>query len=444
MDDGYSPWSLLLLLVIIVLEIVFYGVGEAVQKLNTSELLKRKEEGDKKATGILKIMNRSFTYSSVVLAASTLNGLLGGAILLKQGLKLLLHSFFEGDPQIGRWGAILLTVVTVGLLFILCTGMVSAKRIAGKYPEAWAYRLLPVVRVFSVPFLPFAWAVGGISGLIATIFKAAPGKDTENVTEEDIMTMVNEGHEQGVIEASEAEMITNIFEFDDKEAGDIMTHRTSIQALCGDMTLDEALEAMLAGSNSRYPVYRENLDDIIGIIHLKDAVLFQKKEGFGEKKLAEIRGLLRKAYFVPVTRKIRKLFEVMRLRKIHLVMVIDEYGQVEGLITMEDILEEIVGNILDEYDKEEVFIQRLSDGWLIQGAAPLEEVGELLSLNFEDEDVDTLNGFLISRLDRIPSEDEKPEIVYEGCRFSVLKVENKMIKTVKVERILEEESHEEA
>ncbi|MCI8465380.1 MAG: HlyC/CorC family transporter [Lachnospiraceae bacterium] len=442
MDDGYSPWSLLLLLGIIGIETILYGFEAAIHELSVTELQKRKEEGDKRAAGILRMLGKSFTYSSVVLIAATLNGLLGGAMLLRQGQLFLLHSLFGNRPEEGWKSLVLLLVSAVFLLVVLVTGMVSAKRIARKYAYGWAYRLLPVVRLVSLPYYPLACLAGAASRLIAGIFKAGPGTETENVTEEDIMTMVNEGHEQGVIEASEAEMITNIFEFDDKDAGDIMTHRTNITALSEELTLDEALEIMLDGSNSRYPVYKENLDDITGIIHLKDAVLYQKRKGLGERKLKELGGLLRRAPFIPVTRNIRKLFEVMRSRKIQMVIVVDEYGQVEGLITMEDILEEIVGNLLDEYDEEEVFIRKQGEGWLMKGVTPLSEVEELLDLDFEEEDYDTLNGFLISKLDRIPTKEERPDISYGGFRFLVLQVENKMIGLVRVERLLEKEEYE--
>ena len=442
MDDGYSPWSFALLIGMIVIETILYGFEAAIHELSVTELQKQKEEGDRRAAGILHMLDRSFTYSSVVLLAAILNGLFAGGILLRQGQLFLLHSLFEKGQEAGWQRVMLLLLWAIVLLLVLVIGLVSAKRIAIRYPKRWAYRLYPAVRVLSLPYYPMAYLAGLASRLIAGILGAGPGSGAENVTEEDIMTMVNEGHEQGVIEASEAEMITNIFEFDDKDAGDIMTHRTNITALNEELTLNEALEIMLDGSNSRYPVYKENLDDITGIVHLKDAMLYQKRKGLGERKLKELGGLLRRAPFIPVTRNIRKLFEVMRLKKIQMVIVIDEYGQVEGLITMEDILEEIVGNILDEYDEEEVYIRSQGDGWLMKGVTPLSEIDELLELDFEEEDYDTLNGFLISRLDRIPNEEERPDVVYGGFRFLVLRVENNMISLVRVERILEEEEHE--
>ena len=250
----------------------------------------------------------------------------------------------------------------------------------------------------------------------------------ENVTEEDIMDMVNEGHEQGVLESSEAEMITNIFEFDDKEAGDIMTHRKNIVALDGSMSLREAAHFVLKeAKNSRYPVYGKDLDDIIGTVHMRD-VLF-----------ANVPGVLRPAHFIPETRNINSLFKEMQSQKIHMEIVIDEYGQTAGIVTMEDILEEIVGNILDEYDVDEQYIVRgEGDALIMSGMTPLEEAQEELGISFPEEDLenyDTINGLLISRLDRIPGDDEQPEIQYLGYRFCVLKVENKMIHSVRVTKL---------
>ncbi len=259
----------------------------------------------------------------------------------------------------------------------------------------------------------------------------------ENVTEEDIMSMVNEGHEQGVLEASEAEMITNIFELDDKKAEEIMTHRKNVVALDGTMSLKDAVHFILEeGYNSRFPVYGEDIDDIIGILHMRDALVFSEKQKYADMPLRDVPGLLREAHFIPESRNINTLFKEMQSQKIHMEIVIDEYGQTAGIVTMEDILEEIVGNILDEYDEEEEFIRPLEDGsYIINGMASLDELGDTLEITFDEEDeegYETVNGFLISKLDRIPGEDEKPEIIYGGYRFKVLKVENKMISIVKV------------
>lgn len=268
----------------------------------------------------------------------------------------------------------------------------------------------------------------------------------ENVTEEDIMSMVNEGQEQGVLESSEAEMITNIFELNDKKAGDIMTHRKNIVALNGSMTVREAARFVLKETNnSRFPVYGEDLDDIIGTIHMRDVLVHAENEAEAKKPLSETAGILRSACFIPETRSIKSLFREMQSQKNHMEIVIDEYGQTVGIVTMEDILEEIVGNILDEYDVDEQFITRSGNSWTMNGMTPLEDVQEELQIVFPEEDLDnydTINGLLISKLDRIPKEGEQPQVRYLGYLFAVTKVANKMIHTIHVTPIDKEESEQ--
>ena len=262
----------------------------------------------------------------------------------------------------------------------------------------------------------------------------------EQVTEEDIMTMVNEGQEQGVLESSEAEMITNIFEFTDTEAADIMTHRKNVVALDGDMTLAEAAAFVLKeGNNSRYPVFAKDLDDVIGILHMRDALVHADDPEEAAMQLSVVPGLLREANFIPETRNISSLFKEMQAEKVHMKIVVDEYGQTAGIVTMEDILEEIVGNILDEYDEDEEFIVWYDDGSLLMsGMTPLEDAAKALEIKFSEEDLDTydtINGFLVSRLDRILQEDEHPTVEFSGRLFEVIRVENKIIHSVKVSRV---------
>ena len=239
-------------------------------------------------------------------------------------------------------------------------------------------------------------------------------------------------------------MITNIFELNDKAARDIMTHRTSVVSIDASMALRDAIRFILKeGKNSRYPVFEKDADDIIGILHMKDAVIYGENPRWKDQPVGKIPGLLRKAHFIPETRNIDSLFQEMQSQKIHMEIVVDEYGQTAGIVTMEDILEEIVGNILDEYDSEEEFITVLEDGFLLNGRTPLEEAEKALDMEFTQEErdsYDTVNGFLISRLDRIPTEDENPEVEYGGYLFQILRVESKMIRQVKAVRKKSEES----
>lgn len=254
-----------------------------------------------------------------------------------------------------------------------------------------------------------------------------------NVTEDEILSMVHEGHEVGTLQATEAKMIHNIFEFSDKEAKDIMTNRSNIIGIDGNETLKDAVSFMLCGANSRYPVFMDNMDHIIGVLHLKDACRMLQDETLALKPVKSIKGLLRNANFIPETRKIDVLFKTMQSLKTHFVIVIDEYGQTTGVLTMEDILEEIVGNIFDEYDEEEAFIlPKGKDSYEIDGLTKLEELGESLNIDFSKEDFETLNGLMISQMEHIPFENETFEMNYDGYNFKVLAVENKIIKRVLV------------
>lgn len=258
----------------------------------------------------------------------------------------------------------------------------------------------------------------------------------EDDIEEEIISMVNEGHEQGFIKANEAEMIQNIFEFTDKEAQDVMTHRRNIIAIEGNTNLQDAVEFMLDEKHSRFPVYEENMDNIVGILFLKDAMRSLIKQHYGDWRVKDIPGLIRQAIFIPETRNISSLFKNMQSKKLQMVIVSDEYGQTAGLVAMEDILEEIVGNIQDEYDNDEQLIEKTGEEeFLMSGLAPLDEVAQTLGITFEEEDFETLNGFLISKLDKIPSDDERSEITAYNCSFQILSVANKMIEKVKVHKL---------
>lgn len=261
--------------------------------------------------------------------------------------------------------------------------------------------------------------------------------------EEQIISMVQESHEKGMIEESEAAMINNIFEFGDKVAKDIMTDRSNIVGIDVRTKLEDAIEIMLDGSNSRFPVYDENIDNIVGILHLKDAVRFSRDKNYKKKTLDSIEGLLKEPKFIPETRKVDALFKTMRDTKLQMVVVIDEYGQTSGIVAMRDILEEIVGDIDDEYDADDGFIVARRDNKLIvEGLTPLEDIEQNLNIEFENSNYETINGFLISQMEHIPDKKEKFECDYGGFSFKVLSVENKMVKQVLITKIMDKESIE--
>lgn len=259
----------------------------------------------------------------------------------------------------------------------------------------------------------------------------------DNVTEEEIMSMVDEGHEQGVLKSTEALMIKNIFAFDEKDAKDIMTHRGEITAIDGDMTLLDAINVINESHFSRYPVYDGDLDNIIGIVHIKELLVFAMKPDIHGQKLKEIEGIMLEPEFVPETHSISTLFTQMQIEKDHMVLVNDEYGQISGLITMEDILEEIVGNIQDEHDveKESISIEN-EKTFRMEGLTPLDEVAEALDISFEEDEFETLNGFLVAKLGQIPKDGETYDVNAYGYVFHIKNVSDRMIEEVLVEKDL--------
>jgi putative hemolysin len=262
----------------------------------------------------------------------------------------------------------------------------------------------------------------------------------DDVTEEEIISMVREGHEQGTILASEAEMIHNVFEFDDKEVKDIMTHRKNIVSLDGNMSFIDAIEFIIDTGKSRFPVYENDVDSIIGVLHIKDAFTFFEKNEVYRSSIKDIDGLIRPVDFIPETVNINDLFKKMQSKKSHLAMVVDEYGQISGLIAMEDILEELVGNIEDEHDEEENYIRKNDDEtFIMDGMTEFSDVKEALSLPVDDDAYETLNGFIISLSDKIPEEGDKTVITAYGYKFSVMSVEDKVIKQVMIKKLAPEE-----
>ncbi len=275
-----------------------------------------------------------------------------------------------------------------------------------------------------------------IRGLFSKLKKSSPQEEFE----EDIMTMVNEGQETGVIQDREARMISNIFALDDKEAQDIMTHRSQIIGISADTLLEDARNFMLDESYSRFPVYEENIDHVIGVLNLKDVCRTYRQEETRSMPIKEIPGLIRDAVYTAETKKIDALFREMQRDKVQMVVVIDEYGQTAGLVAMEDILEEIVGNIQDEYDADEMMIQEKGkDKFIIDGMSRLEELEERFHIHFHEETFDTLNGFLISKMDKIPEPGDQYTAVVEGYEFKVMKVKNHKIEKVIVRKLDETE-----
>lgn len=437
MDDGGSPTiGILVFVVLIILDFVVFGFIAAMQNLNEAavEKLAREENAHAKLLG--KYMDKTERYAHVcqllVLIAHMLLGFLQVPLWKQYFLPEEAGAVFELLADV--------VIFVVLILLVLIFGIYTPEKVASRKPDIWAMRLVGPVHVVELLFLPVIFPADALSNLLARVFGVDPLSDTDDVTEEEIISMVNEGHEQGVLLASEAEMIHNIFEFGDKEAKDIMTHRKNICALDGTGTYRKTLEFIKENNYSRFPVYLDSIDNIIGVLHIKEALELSMEPSVYDMQIKDIKGLIREVDFIPETRNINTLFTMMQSAKNHLVIVVDEYGQTSGLVAMEDILEEIVGNIEDEHDEEAHMIELESDGsYMMSGMASFDEVAETLGIDAEEEeDFETLNGFLISLIDKIPNDNEVFSTTAHGYLFEILSVENKMIQMVRVEKLPEE------
>ena len=441
MDDGNSWIGILLFAASVAVFYLIYGFGAASQALNTSALEDERDEGNKKAAALLRIQEDPGKFVRTNQVVTCFFTLALGAFTLPQTagyIRRFLAVKLAMAPGLAAGLALAAAFFAVAF-FLVCLGVIIPKHVAAKSPIRFCYKALSVVEWAIKLLSPFTWLISVAAFVVLKAVGIDIRSSNEKVTEEDIMYMVNEGHDQGVLEASEAEMITNIFEFDDKVASDIMTHRKNVVALESTMTLKETVDFIVKeANNSRFPVYEEDIDNIVGVLHMRDVLYFAEQEEYLDRPISQIDGLLRSAHFAPEAKNINALFKEMQSEKIHMEIVIDEYGQTAGIVTMEDILEEIVGNIMDEYDNEEPDIVVKENGsFQLSGMTPLDDVEDALEMEFDEDDkdnFDTLNGFLISRLGHLPEDDEKGQVVFGGYRFSIVKAENKIIQTVMAER----------
>ena len=422
-DGGAAACTIVLFFALLLIEAILYGFSKAIYLMNEKEIERRaQEENDKKSIALLGIVQHSTIYVNSIQMITTLIDLVMGCFYLPIWINCFTRwlnklSFLH---QISDAGIHIIAVfaATFCLMYVMLTfGTLLPRKLAQKYPDAWAYIFIGHIGRLKTVLYPLTGIVAVSTNALLRVMGLRTTDEQSDVTEEEIISMVNEGHEQGVLEASEAEMITNIFEFGDKKASDIMTHRNSIIALDSEMLFKDALVQMLQESNSRYPVYEENLDHIIGVLYLKDAMRLHTSDESLNRPIGKVQGLVRKAVFVPETKNIDDLFKSMQSQKNQMVIVMDEYGQTSGLVTMEE------GN--NEY--------------VIEGMTKLEDLEERFGIDFGETEFDTLNGYLISKLDRIPDEHENTEVSACGYRFKILKVEKNVIQSVLVTKLPEAE-----
>ena len=443
--DGLPIRGVTWIVILIIVNALTEAMVTAFENASEAGMEKRAEDGDEKAKKVLALMERHRRYITVTDLIRILS--VGGMAIsyvqcIWQGLLVWIGLHVTKQPVFVFLLAVAATAVVVLLIELLAIKL--PKKFAFKHADSYARTLVGLLQLFLGLFAPFAWLVESVTVGVLKLFHMKAGEE-DIVTEEELISTVTEAQESGVLEAEEAEMIHNIFEFDAKEAKDIMTHRKNMVAVDADMPLMEAMKFMMNEAYSRFPVYEDAVENIIGILHMKDVMRLYLSGNPERMKNRKVKSIARKPYFIPDTQSLDVLFHAMQKKKIHMAVAIDEYGQTAGLVTMEDILEEIVGDIQDEYDaEEEDIILEESGSYLVKGTTNLEDLAEALEMEIEEEDFDTLNGLMISELDHIPEESERATVYSHGLQMDILEVKNKMITLARVTRLPEEEAAEEA
>lgn len=437
MDDPGSTSLILQIVLLFVLILVnaFFAMSEiAIISLNDSKIEKMAENGHKKAKQIIRLTENSSSFLSTIQIGVTLAGFLTSASASQVFAQRLTDAVSPILPDAIPASLVhSISVVLITLImsyFSLVFGELAPKRIAMQIPEKISFLAVGPLLFVAKITKPAVKLLSFSTNLVVRILGFDPNSDEETVTEEEIRMMVDVGQEKGVIEDTQKEMIDNIFEFDDIDVSDIMTHRTDMYAVEANDSLQHVIDISVERGYSRIPVYDDDPDNIIGIAYIKDLIPYIGKS------LPEngLRSIMRKAYYVPESKKCGKLFKEMGESHVQMAIVVDEYGGTAGLVTLEDLLESIVGNIQDEYDNESEEISRIDDAtFTIDGTTDIEEVGDLINVTFPDGDYDTLGGYIISRLGFLPADGEMNSLEFENFRFTVLSVEDRRIGKVKVE-----------
>lgn len=432
--------QIIVLIILIGLNAFFAASEIAYIALNDAKIEKQAKEGNKKAQQIQKMLETPSKFLSTIQIGITLAGFLSSAFASDAFASKLAPILNNAIPiGIGAWQNISIIIITIILsFFTIIFGELVPKRLAMKHYEKIAFATIGIIRTISVITAPFVKLLSVTTNAISKIFGVGENEE-EIVTEEEIKMMVDQGKEDGTIQEDEKEYINNVFEFNDISASEIMTHRTDIFAVDINTSAAELLEEIIKDDckHSRIPVYDETIDEIKGILYVKDIIKNITKKTF------KIKNIMKEAYFVSQNKLINEIFKELQKSKKQMAIVVDEYGGTAGLITMEDILEEIVGDIYDEYDDIEAEYEKIDDKtYILLGRMPIYEVNKLLGSHIPEGDYDTLSGYLQEELGRIPTEEELPIVETEELTFKIEEYEDKRILKVKVCKNEQEEIQE--
>lgn len=426
--------SVLVMILLIFLSAICVISDASLVGISDAKVEEDAENGQKRAKKVMKFTEDPKPYQTTLQTVITLAAIINGAIALDTFSDDVLNWFNSTLWVVKPLVIIIITFLL--LVFHMVFGMLIPRRLANKYPDSFAYRLVDFVFFLTKLFTPLIWVFNSLSLLVGRLFGLKPHEGDRVVTEEEIRTIVEESSQTGAIDEEEGEMIQNIFDFSDTTVDEIMTHRTEISALNVKSTRSQLIDFVRQEQYTRYPVYDGSIDHIVGTIHVKDLLKYLDKP---EEKFS-LKSLLRPPYFVPESKKTAELFREMQRQKNHIAVVLDEYGGTAGIVTIEDLIEEIVGNISDEYDEDEEAIKEVKENvFEIDGLESIKDIEDILEANLPVEDYDTLSGFILGQLGRFPEENEEVEIVFNGYKFEIMTIENKIITKVRVTKVDESE-----
>lgn len=423
-------YQLIIPIVLILLNAYFAATEIAYISLNDAKINKQAKEGNKKAKQIEIMLKNPSKFLATIQIGITFAGFLSSAFASEafaDDLAPILNNIF---PMISLeiWQGISIIIITLILsFFTLVFGELVPKRLAMKYYEKIAYATIGVIKAISVFTSPFVKLLTAATNIVSKIFGVSEGEE-EIITEEEIKMMIDEGEEKGTIEQEEKVLLNNVFAFNDIIVSEIMTPRIDMFAIEIHEDVNELLDKIDEYKYSRIPVYEESIDNIEGILFIKDMLKAVK-----ENQKIDIRKIMREPYFVPESKEIDELFRELQKSKQQMAIVIDEYGGTAGLITMEDIIEELMGNIFDEYDDDEIDYKKIDENtYMLSGSLSLYDVKKVLGVEIPEGDYETLSGYLIEKLGRIPEENEQIVIEYGNLTYKIEEYEDKRIKYVKV------------
>ena len=434
----------ILLLVILILANAFFAAAEiAFISLNDAKIELQAKEGNKKAKKIKGMLENPSKFLATIQIGITLAGFLSSAFASEAFASELAPILHKLVPilSLGVWNSIAIILITIVLsYFTLIFGELVPKRISMKNSEKIAFGTIGIIKAISVATAPFVKFLTFSTNVVSKIFGVS-ANDEETVTEEEIRMMVDVGEEKGAIDKEEREMINNVFEFNDKTVSEIMIPRTQIYAVDMNLSISKVIEEITEDDEFRYsriPVYDETIDEIKGVVYIKDILLSTKN------KNVKIKNLIKEAYFVPETKPLNELFEELRKNRKQIAIVVDEYGGTAGIVTMEDILEEIVGEIYDEYDIVQKRYEKIDENtFIFNGSVSVSEVEKILDVEIPEGDYDTISGYLVEELGKIPAENEKTTIETDNVIYKIEKVKDKRITKIKACKIQPVEKNEE-